>query len=194
MMNRRTYLSHSGMVIGGIFFSGSIITFLESCRVNENTNLKFKLLSEKEAKLLAALCDMIIPPTDIPGASDVGVEKRIDEALYCNFEKEDQDSFVEGLKMIETYTKENYHRAFYNLDPAEKDAVMQFLIQDYIRQKNNYRKHVYPLIKGLTIIAYFTSETIARTILKYDPIPGVFQGDIPYDEVNANWAINILDS
>jgi hypothetical protein len=193
-MDRRTYISRSGVVIAGIFFSGSLVTFLDSCNVEKTGLSELKLLTKEGARLLASLSDMIIPHTDSPGASDVGVVRRIDEALYCNFEPEDQKSFTEGLIMISEYTKEKYSREFHDLDLAEKDEVMQYLIADAIKNKFDYKKHIYPLIKGLTIIAYFTSETIAKKLLVHDPIPGVFEGDIPYHEVGGIWSINIMDS
>jgi hypothetical protein len=182
------------VVIAGIFFSGSLVSFLDSCNVEKTGLSELKLLTKEGARLLASLSDMIIPHTDTPGASDVGVVRRIDEALFCNFEPEDQKSFTEGLKMISDYTKVKYSREFHDLDLAEKDEVMQYLIADAIKNNFDYKKHIYPLIKGLTIIAFFTSEIIARDLLIYEPVPGVFQGDIPYEEVNGIWSINILDS
>jgi hypothetical protein len=50
------------------------------------------------------------------------------------------------------------------------------------------------MIKGLTIIFFFTSEKIVKKLLVHDPVPGVFVGDISYHEVGAIWSIDLLDS
>ena len=45
----------------------------------------------------------------------------------------------------------------------------------------------YRKIKSLTLMAYFTSEKIGKQYLSYDPLPGVFQSCIPYNN-QTNWA------
>jgi hypothetical protein len=43
-------------------------------------------------------------------------------------------------------------------------------------------------IKELTVIGYFTSELVGKSVLKYDPVPGRFDPCIPLAEVgNAQW-------
>lgn len=193
-MDRRTYLSRSGIMIAGVFFPASIIAFLESCSGGNKPITDLQLLTGQQASLLSSLADMFIPRTDTPGASDVGVEARIDAVLYHNYEEEDQKHFKQGLEMIRLYCSEKYKKSFRELQFIEKNAVIQYLVQDAIKYKNDYRKHIYPMLKGLTIIAYFTSESIARSLLVFDPIPGKFHGDIPYEEVGGVWTISIVDS
>ena len=193
-MDRRTYLSRSGIMIAGVFFPASIIAFLDSCSQRNKPMSQLQLLSGEQASLLSSLTDMFIPPTDTPGASDVGVEARIDAVLYHNYEAEDQNYFKQGLDMIRMYCTEKYSKSFEELQFTEKNAVMQYLIQDAIKYKSDFRKHIYPMLKGLTIIAYFTSESVARSLLVFDPIPGDFKGDISYAEVGGIWSISIVDS
>ena len=38
-------------------------------------------------------------------------------------------------------------------------------------------------VRELTIVGYFTSETVGKTVLHYDPIPGRYDGCIPLAEV-----------
>ena len=43
-------------------------------------------------------------------------------------------------------------------------------------------------LKELTVVGYFTSETVGKTVLHYDPVPGRFDACVPIAEVgNVNW-------
>ena len=44
------------------------------------------------------------------------------------------------------------------------------------------------VILELTVLGYFTSETVGKTVLHYDPVPGRFEACIPLAEVgNRAW-------
>jgi hypothetical protein len=39
------------------------------------------------------------------------------------------------------------------------------------------------------LVAYFTSEKIGKEVLKYDPIPGEFNGQVPLSEIGGMWSL-----
>jgi hypothetical protein len=190
-MDRRTYLSRSGIIIGGLFFSGSIISLFESCTTKADLKHDYLVFSRADALLVSELAEVIIPRTDTPGAKDIGVEKKIDAAFYYNYEKEDKLSFFTGLDKVKSYCFKNYNKNFELLSISEKEKVMKYLKDDALVNKDNFYKQIYPLLKGLTVIAYFTSKEIAKNVLLFDPIPGSFDGDLSYEEIGGMWSINI---
>ena len=44
-------------------------------------------------------------------------------------------------------------------------------------------------LKQMTIVGFFTSEVGATQVLKYDKIPGAYNGCVPFEEVGVTWAI-----
>jgi hypothetical protein len=48
--------------------------------------------------------------------------------------------------------------------------------------------HYFRMMKELTIIAFFTSETGATKTLRYKAVPGKYQGDVPYKKGDRAWA------
>jgi gluconate 2-dehydrogenase gamma chain len=44
------------------------------------------------------------------------------------------------------------------------------------------------MLKELTMTGYFTSEEGATQVLRYEDVPGVYQGCIPFEDVGKTWA------
>src|SRR3974377_1413883 len=65
------------------------------------------LLTNDEARTLAALCDQIIPADDSPSASQAGVVTYIDRQLARHY-RSHQDAYRDGLKHIETMSPNRF--------------------------------------------------------------------------------------
>ena len=50
------------------------------------------------------------------------------------------------------------------------------------------RAPFFVMIKDLTVIGYFSSESGATQELRYNPVPGRFNGDVPFSEVGRRWS------
>ncbi len=79
-------------------------------------------------------------------------------------------------------------------DPKQRTAV---LIEMDNEQKN-YQKakkkedpnHYFRMMKELTMLGYFTSEVGATKALRYLPVPGKYDGDVPYKKGDKAWALS----
>ncbi len=185
-MKRRTYLKHSGWVLGGMVFSGAVISAFKSCKWDESTDWTPRFFSQKEAKLVAETAECIIPRTETPGAKDMMVERRIDEILYSNYEASDQQIFRSGLAYIDELCIRKYKKGFVDIDWERQNEIFAILSEEAKVQRG---KHIYPFLKGLTVMAYFTSEVVCQEVLLYDPVPGRFDGCVPYIEINGIWGL-----
>ena len=47
--------------------------------------------------------------------------------------------------------------------------------------------HFFALIKQLTLLGYFSSEIGVTQTLRYDPIPGVYDGCVPRIQGQSAW-------
>ena len=68
-MDRRRALKNLGTGIGAFTLSTSMINLLQSCQ--NQTNLNLLTFSSKQFSFISKLMDLIIPSTDLPGATDL---------------------------------------------------------------------------------------------------------------------------
>jgi gluconate 2-dehydrogenase gamma chain len=86
-----------------------------------------------EFATLSRLTDVIIPPTNTPGASAAGVPEYIDRVVSLNAEH--QPLVREGLAWLERQAKNRYSREFLALDEAEHIALLQPLSEEVDRRQ-----------------------------------------------------------
>lgn len=101
---------------------------------------KFKWLTADEQKLLAEICDMILPRTDTPGASDAKVHEYIDFTLQPD--KKRQDQMREGLKWMAA------------IKPDRRLGILQSASEKPATEGGRF----FTLLKDLTIDGYYTSR------------------------------------
>ena len=122
---------------------------------------------------------MMIPRTDTPGAKDVGIPAFIDKMLKDAYPKEEQARFFAGLADFEAQAKREHGRAFLELEPALRTALVKQVHDPAVKvdQASNLpvAERGRPFIltmKELTMLGYFISEAGATQVLQYRPVPG----------------------
>lgn len=103
-----------------------------------------KTFAADEYELLGALVDMILPPTDTPGAREVGVHAMLDE----DFARDD-----ERLGIIRGGLATLTERGFLDLSADGQVA----LLTEYSEAAGSQRDF-FETLKGLTIDAYYATE------------------------------------
>ena len=186
-ISRREAIRRAAMLVG-VAISPSWLAAVDRVRAAAQSSY----LTTAQLTLTRAVADRIIPRTDTPGASDVGVPAFIDR-LYGEFMTADEQSlFVEGLDLI--------RRTAISVDPAGFEALaadrQDALLRDLADREQAAEEAAGPgspqsafrQIRTSVILGYFTSEEVGRNVLHYDPIPGRYDACIPIQEVgNRNW-------
>ena len=134
-------------------------------------------LTEQQLALIAAIADTILPRTDSPSATDVGVPAFVDVVVSENDTDEDRAAFVAGLDSIEALAKSTAGDAFAQLAPAARASVIEAVEAAPNRRADPAR--TYWRLKGLVVHGYFTSEPVMKDVLKYEVMPGRFEGAAP---------------
>ena len=111
---------------------------------------------------------------------------------------EDQEHVKKDYANFEKTTSEMYGKAFHSLSTEEQTEVVKKVAED----SNKFNPSIWgstlneepPIdffrrLKQFTLVGYYTSQQIGTDILVYDPIPGVYKGCIPVDEVGNAWTI-----
>ena len=151
------------------------------------------ILNREDIKLLDQVGEALLPATPgVPGAAAARVGDYIQTIVTDCFRKQDQVFFLEGMNRFREAVRQKTGQRFDALTDQEKRSVMLFLddqIGTYKPAKpEDPPKHYYATIKGLIITGYFTSEVGVTKALRYVPVPGKFEGDIPFKPGDKSFA------
>lgn len=197
-MKRRKALKNTALLGGSAVFSGTLLTLLQSCKEQARLTWEPQFLSTDHAQLVSALVDTILPKTDTPGGLDVKVDILIDLIFAKTYGEEEQKRIVSELDQFNEKCKSKFGEVFCQLDAGQKKAILEE--EEANSPKFGGSVWGYPVgpqpsvgfyraFKSLAIMGYCTSEEIGKDVLKYDPIPGVFKGCIPFSEVGKVWSL-----
>jgi hypothetical protein len=128
-------------------------------------------LTSAQLALIGSIADTIIPRTDTPSATDVGVPAFVDVIVTENYSDERRATFLEGLDAIDTQIKSAGGIA------AAIDAVESAADRDVEPTRTYWR------LKGLIVHGYFTSEPVMKNVLNVVVMPGRFDGAAPMSHV-----------
>lgn len=129
-------------------------------------------LSTGQLESISALAELIIPETDTPGAISAGVPEFIELMLSDWYTADERQPFLDGLAGLDELCL-----AEWGLDFAD-GAVEQ---QTLALQKAE-GSEFFSMARDLTVLGYYTSEMGASVELRYNPIPGAYNGDYDYSE------------
>lgn len=137
--------------------------------------------SAQEQALIIELTEVIIPTTDTPGARAAGVGEFVSYIIGHCTKTTQQEAFRRGLQRTDVLSQSGYGKRFELLEASQKAGIVEKLARQ--------EKAFFTMLRELTIIGYFTSETGATQALDYVAIPGRFEGDIPLKPDQRTWAI-----
>lgn len=132
-------------------------------------------LPPARAAVLAAAAERILPRTDTPGATDVGVPAFLARLLEGYVSPADREAVLVGLDALEAAARAAHGRGFAEVAPAAQDAL--------VRAAAEAGGRFFPLLREYTLLGYFTSERVGREVLHYDPVPGRWDPCVPLAEV-----------
>jgi hypothetical protein len=150
-----------------------------------------------QRKIVAAMCEVVIPRTDTPGAIDAGVPRFIELMLADWMNQQEREIFSAGLADMEQRIPEQHGVSFDQLEPAQQLKEMEALEDaagdsPWYNFGNVQREFMSdaPFIcqfKELTLWGFFTSEVGVKEVLRYLPMPMQFDGDEPLDRNQSSW-------
>ncbi len=148
----------------------------------------------EDVALLDEIAETIIPRTDTPGAKDAEVGAFMARFVADCYSPEDQAAFRAGLVDLD----QRAAGSFMALSPAERLQLLSALDQEAGEQArarvapdgsgSGGGVHYFTMIKQLVLFSFFTSKVGATEVLRYDPVPGHYDGDLPYEPGTPAWA------
>jgi hypothetical protein len=148
-----------------------------------------------------------------PGAKEARIGEFMKTIVTDCYTEDDQNIFTAGIKKLNQASTKTFNRDFVNLASGQKHQLLVSLDkeardhQDAINKRNSALTaaqkherelkgnkdaddypHYFTMMKQLTLWGYFTSEHGATKALRYVPVPGRYQGCIPYKKGDKAWA------
>ena len=103
-----------------------------------------RTFSQEEYESMGTRVDMILPPSDTPGAREVGVHAMLDEDLAND---------ASALGILRGGLASLRNEGFGDMDPAQRvQALTRY------SESDGERKEFFETLKGLTIDAYYSTE------------------------------------
>ncbi|MFC3443081.1 gluconate 2-dehydrogenase subunit 3 family protein [Sphingobium rhizovicinum] len=150
-----------------------------------------------EKLLLVRLSDLVIPATDTPGASAVGVPAFVELALRHGLEETAPEPSASlfagqgrgGFAVLDAVRRDLDQRTstlFLNLPPDRQHA--ELAAYDAEAFGGDRKDHPWKKLKGLILTGYYTSEVGASRELQYELVPGRWDPDLPLAPNNRSWS------
>lgn len=178
-LSRREALQRAAVVLGAALSPSIVAGVLRAQPAAGGTRL-----SAEQDRALAALAERILPRTDTPGAADVGVPAFVGLMFAEFLTATERGTLTGGVASLDSACTARHGRPFAALEGAKQDDEIRRLIGS----KDAAEREFLRLTRELVIVGYFTSEKIGKTLLRYDPVPGRYDADIPLSETGgAAW-------
>lgn len=185
-MNRRTALKRAALLLGGTLSAPAVSGFLSGCQPADGPDWEPAFLSGDQLKAVEAIVDRIIPPTETPGAKELGVGRFVDQMLAEYYLETGQQRFLKGLEEMETLAQNTFQTDTAACSAEQQDELLTTMAE---RSVTESEPSFFTMIKELTVLGFFTTEVGATEVIQYELTPGGFTGCAPLEEVGGKtWA------
>jgi hypothetical protein len=187
-MERREAVQYIALLLGGTLVgANSFITGCKSADKRDSTTF-----TQEDIAYLNEVADTILPTTSSPGAKAANVGQFMTVMVNDCYEEKDQKIFHEGLRKLDEAADKAYNAGFMKLNPQQRHDLLVKLDaeqKDYTsKKKKEDDPHYFRMLKELTLLGYFTSEIGATQARRYAPVPGRYEGCIPYKKGDKAYA------
>ncbi|MCO5724353.1 gluconate 2-dehydrogenase subunit 3 family protein [Robiginitalea marina] len=213
-MDRRVALKNMGLALGYTVATPTLISLMQSCRQETTPDWIPVFFSPEEGMVLSGLADLILPKTDTPSASEVGVPQFIDQYMNEVSEIQEQEFMKMGLsRFIEKALADSGKAAAADLTPEDLEPVLAAGLKKREKEEEKqlfdtlmtYNKAVAEgrtaeldeevsrtafatQYRDAVIWAYKNTEQVGEQVLAYLSIPGQYIGCGDLDELTGGKA------
>jgi hypothetical protein len=203
-MDRRELLKVIAVLTGGAVVGSEV--FLSGCKTGAKPGINF---TASNITLLDEVGETIIPTTNTPGAKAAQIGEFMKTIVTDCYTEKQQSAFMDGISRLEEACKKMHGREFMNCSAEERHSFLVHLEKEakvYNEKRDAEDKpkreaheeankklawkdqkefegtpsHYYTMMKQLTLWGYFTSKIGATQALRNVPVPGRYDGNVPY--------------
>jgi hypothetical protein len=187
-MERREAVQYIALLLGGTLVGAN--SFITGCKTaDKKSTLTF---AQEDVAYLNEVADTILPTTSTPGAKAANVGQFMTVMVNDCYEEKDQKVFHEGMNKLNDAAEKAYNAGFMKLNPQQRHDLLVKLDteqKEYTgKKKAEDPPHYFRMMKELTLLGYFTSEIGSKQARRYEPVPGRYEGCIPYKKGDKAYA------
>jgi hypothetical protein len=209
-MERREAVKYISILLGGTVIGAN--AFITGCKTKTGTIREW---SADDIAYLDEIAETILPRTSTPGAKDAKVGQFMTVMVNDCYEESDQKVFHDGMNKLNDLADKTYNASFMKLTPQQRHDLLVTLdkeAKDYQKKVDDFNKgedtrerdelqkgnvkyvrqhmspHYFFIMKQLTMLGYFTSKIGMTQALRYEPVPGRYDGCVPYKKGEKAWA------
>lgn len=201
-MDRREAVKYISILLGGTVIGAD--AFITGCKSKTRGIHEW---STDDIAYLNEIGETILPRTSTPGAKDANVGQFMTVMVNDCYEEGDQKVFREGMDKLNDAADKKFNNQFMKLSPQQrhdllvdldKEAkeyqkkVSAFNGKENLKEREENAKgnlnyvgqhmspHYFTMMKQLTMLGFFTSEPGMTKAVRYLPVPGRYDGCVPY--------------
>lgn len=187
-MNRREVLKLTALVTGAAITPPLASALLSGCSVEPRevaNQAASSIFSKEEYQLLNSVVDVILPKTDSPSASEVGVPAIIDDIVGQVYDNDSRQLYVARFQLMAEHLGDKFARESIK-NKTEKLQALGAASDEGLAEA----RMAYNDLRQQTVAFYLTTEPVATKFLNFLPVPGEYQPCIELSSVNGKaWAI-----
>jgi hypothetical protein len=197
-MDRRELLKMIALLTGGAVVGADV--FLTGCK-NPETKTSGLAFSDDDVPYLDEVAETILPATKTPGAKAAKVGQFMTVIVNDCYDEDDQKTFHDGMKQLDDDFNKKYGTSFVKGTSQQRHDFLVALDNEAKEhqkkraesmkgkdQKDKMPNHYFSLMKQLTLWGYFTSKEGMTQALRYNPVPGHYEGCIDYKKGDKSYA------
>jgi hypothetical protein len=176
-MNRRTLIKTLTLLATG----ASIAQSCTDKMIQTKIILKRIKLDQHQIALIEAITETLIPKTENPGASDLGIPSFVIKMLDDSYLERDQNNLINGLIDFENKVQVQFQNTFSNLNISEKASFLLKVEKELKKSKSEPKGYLYSYlnIRQQTLFGYTTSQYFMTKEILYELVPGRYKVHIP---------------
>jgi hypothetical protein len=209
-MERREAVKYISILLGGAVIGAD--AFLTGCKTKTGGIHEW---SEDDIAYLNEIGETILPKTSTPGAKDANVGQFMTVMINDCYEESDQKVFRDGMNKLNDAADKKFGNKFMKLSVQQRhDLLVQldgeakeyqkkvsaFNDKEDVKERDEQSKgnlkyvrqhmspHYFTMMKQLTMLGFFTSKPGMTQALRYEPVPGRYDGCIPYKKGDRAFA------
>ncbi|AKQ46631.1 twin-arginine translocation pathway signal protein [Rufibacter radiotolerans] len=183
-MNRRDAITAVGWLLGGTIIGADLL-------INP-TSAVAKALAVADKNQIAFLNEVgetILPATKTPGAKAANVGAFMLTMVEDCYTPKDRETFYKGLTQLDEACVKKNGKPFMQCNAKQRTELLTQLDNEQKEYRENKKgNHYFRMMKELTLLGFFTSEVGATQALRYEAVPGRYDGCMPYKKGDRAWA------
>ncbi len=191
-MDRRKILKYVAYATGAAVSAPLASSLLVSCQsdavstISDNAATKLSFFNKKEFAVISDLVDIMLPKTDSPSATEVGVHNMIDQMVGTAYRPEAKEEYQSKFASFFKYLND---KGIADMDAPAKLELLKTLEKSEEASLED-AKDGFLNLRQQAIAYYLSAEEIGTKYLNYLPVPGEYEPCISLEEAGGKaWAL-----